>query len=202
MMNKRGLVISVVGITLIVISLSLAASVIPTTLNGPDDLSMPSLFEGVFDEISDEVLIMPGDSIHVSYGVYSQNVPFLWGIQILDFQQGDKLSINISNIFGDDYGEFIQTEPILFELLTISQSDTLNFEIQNTGNRDVVIVTMFSEDPDNSDVFADSNSPLNNMIFPLVVSGMLLIFGILIFIIGVIILLIDLKNYQTTKREF
>lgn len=202
MMNKRGLVISVVGITLIVISLSLAASVIPTTLNGPDDLSMPSLFEGVFDEISDEVLIMPGDSIHVSYGVYSQNVPFLWGIQILDFQQGDKLSINISNIFGDDYGAFIQTEPILFELLTISQSDTLNFEIQNTGNRDVVIVTMFSEDPDNSDVFADSNSPLNNMIFPLVVSGMLLIFGILIFIIGVIILLIDLKNYQTTKREF
>ena len=202
MMNKRGLVISVVGITLIVISLSLAASVIPTTLNGPDDLSMPSLFEGVFDEISDEVLIMPGDSIHVSYGVYSQNVPFLWGIQILDFQQGDKLSINISNIFGDDYGAFIQTEPILFELLTISQSDTLNFEIQNTGDRDVVIVTMFSEDPDNSDVFADSNSPLNNMIFPLVVSGMLLIFGILIFIIGVIILLIDLKNYQTTKREF
>ena len=87
-------------------------------------MSIASLFEGVFDEISDEVQIMPGDSVYVSYGVFSQNVPILWGIQILDFQQGDKLSINISNIFGDNYGEFIQKEPILFESLDILQSDT------------------------------------------------------------------------------
>jgi len=203
MMNKRGIVVFVIGFILIGISLSLAASVIPSTLDGPDDLSLASLFEGVFDEISDEIQIMPGDTIYVSYGVfYSQNVPFLWGIQILDYKQGDELSINISNIFGDNYGEFIQTEPILFESLDISQPDTLNFEIQNTGTREILVVTMFSEDPENSDIFTDSNSPVNNMIFPLIVSGMLLIFGIIIFIIGVIILLVDLKNYQTTKRKF
>ena len=68
-------------------------------------------------------------------GCFLKNVPVLWGIQILDFQQGDKLSINISNIFGDNYGEFIQKEPILFELIDILQSDTLNFEIQNIGSR-------------------------------------------------------------------
>ena len=202
MMNKRGIVVFVIGFILIGVSLSLAASVIPSTLDGPDDLSLASLFEGVFDEISDEIQIMPGDTIYVSYGVYSQNVPFLWGIQILDYKQGDELSINISNIFGDNYGEFIQTEPILFESLDISQPDTLNFEIQNTGTRDILVVTMFSEDPENSDIFTDSNSPVNNMIFPLIVSGMLLIIGIIIFIIGVIILLVDLKNYQTTKRKF
>jgi hypothetical protein len=61
---------------------------------------------------------------------------------------------------------------------------------------------MFSENPENSDIFTDSNSPVNNMIFPLIVSGMLLIFGIIILIIGVIILLVDLKNYQTTKRKY
>ena len=202
MMNKRGIVVLVIGFTLIGISLTLAASVIPSTLNNPDDLSLASLFDGVFDEISDDVQIMPGDSIYVSYSVQSYDVPFLWGVQILDYQKDDKLSINISNIFGDNYGEFIQTEPILFELLEISQSDTLNFEIQNIGTRDIVIVTMFSEDPDNSDVFTDSNSPVNDMIFPLMVSGMLLIFGIIIFIIGVIVLLVDLKNYQTSKKEF
>ena len=200
-MNKRGIVVFVIGFILIGISLSLAASVIPSTLNGSDDLSLASLFEGVFDEISDDIQIMPGDTIYVSYGVFSQNVPFLWGIQILDYTQGDELSINISNIFGDNYGEFVQTEPFLFESLDVSQPDTLNFEIQNTGTRDVLVVTMFSEDPENSDIFTDSNSPVNDMILPLIVSGMLLIFGIMILIIGVIILLVDLKNYQT-KRKF
>jgi len=202
MMKIRGLIIFIIGITLIGISLLLAASVLPSNFDGSEDLSMASLFEGVFDEISDEVQIMPGDLIYVSYGVYSQNVPILWGIQILDFQQGDKLSINISNIFGDNYGEFIQKEPILFELLDISQSDTLNFEIQNIGSRGITIVTMFSENPENFDVFSNSNSPLNEMIFPLMVSGMLLIFGIIILLLGIVILLVDLKNYQSTKREF
>ena len=202
MMKIRGLIISIIGITLIGISLSLAASVLPSNFDGSEDLSVASLFEGVFDKISDEVQILPGDSIYVSYGVFSQNVSILWGIQILDFQQGDKLSINISNIFGDNYGEFIQKEPILFELLDILQSDTLNFEIQNIGSRSITIVTMFSENPKNSDVFLNSNSPLNEMIFPLMISGMLLIFGIIIFILGMVILLVDLKNYQATKRKF
>lgn len=201
-MKIRGLIISIIGITLIGISLSLAASVLPSNFDGSEDLSVASLFEGVFDKISDEVQILPGDSIYVSYGVFSQNVSILWGIQILDFQQGDKLSINISNIFGDNYGEFIQKEPILFELLDILQSDTLNFEIQNIGSRSITIVTMFSENPKNSDVFLNSNSPLNEMIFPLMISGMLLIFGIIIFILGMVILLVDLKNYQATKRKF
>jgi len=201
-MKIRGLIISIIGIALIGISLLLAASVLPSNFDGSENLSMASLFEGVFDEISDEVQIMPGDSIYVSYGVYSQNVPILWGIQILDFQQGDKLSINISNIFGDNYGEFIQKESILFESLDISQSDTLNFEIQNIGSRGITIVTMFSENPENSDVFSNSNSPLNEMIFPLMVSGMLLIFGILTLLLGIVILLVDLKNHLSTKREF
>ena len=202
MMKTRGLIIFIIGIALIGISLSLAASVLPSNFDGSEDLSIASLFEGVFDKISDEVQIMPGDSVYVSYGVFSQNVPVLWGIQILDFQQGDKLSINISNIFGDNYGEFIQKEPILFESLNISQSDTLNFEIQNISSKSITIVTMFSENPKNSDVFSNSNSPLNEIIFPLMISGMLLIIGIIIFILGMVILLIDLKNYPSTKRKF
>ena len=201
-MNKRGMIIFASGLVLVGVSLSIAVSIIPSDVTGPNDLSMSVLFEGMFDEISNETLIMPGDSTFVSRGTFSSNVPLLWGIQIIDYQRGDTLSIKISNIFGDNYGEFIQTEPILFESLDILEPDTLNFEIQNTGTREILVVTMFSEDPENSDIFTDSNSPVNNMIFPLIVSGMLLIIGIIIFIIGVIILLVDLKNYQTTKRKF
>ena len=83
-------------------------------------------------------------------------------------------------------------------MLDILQSDTLNFEIPNIGSRSIII-TMFSEI---SDVFSNYDFPLNEMIFPLMVFDMLLIFGIIIFILGMVILLVDLKNYQATKRKF
>ncbi|MDH3823514.1 MAG: hypothetical protein OES19_07235, partial [Nitrosopumilus sp.] len=130
------------------------------------------------------------------------DVPLLWGIQIIDYQSGDKLYIKISNIFGDDYGEFVQNEPILFEVLEITQSDTLNFEIQNLGTRNVNVITMFSEDPENSDALSNPDSPVMNMILPLVISGFLLILGAIISIIGVIVILVDWKNNQNSKRNY
>ena len=54
--------------------------------------------------------------------------------------------INISNIFGDDYDEFIQTESILFEVLEISQSDVLNFEIKTSDSQNVNVFVMFSRE--------------------------------------------------------
>ena len=112
------------------------------------------------------------------------------------------MSINISNIFGDDYGEFIQDEPILFQILEITQSDTLNLEIQNLGDRNVNVSTMFSEEPENSDSLSNPHSPVMNMVVPLMVSGFLLVLGIIVLIIGVIVILVDLKNNQNNKRSY
>ena len=201
-MKKRGLIISLAGITLIGISLLIAMSVIPSTFSDSTTFSVPSMFEGMFNEISNEIQIMPGDSAYVSYSTFSSDIPLLWGIQIIDFQFGDKLSIHISNIFGDSYGELIQDEFILFEVLQIEQSDTLNFEIKNLGSQNIIVIAMFSEDPENSDALSSSNSTVMNMMAPLVISGIMIILGILISIIGGIILLIDWKNIQDDKRNY
>ncbi|MHA7734463.1 hypothetical protein [Nitrosopumilus sp. S6] len=201
-MKKRGPVITIIGVILVIISLSIAVSAIPTSVPGSGDLFVSSLFEDMFDEISDETQIMPDDSAYFSYATYSSDVPILWGIQIIDYQAGDELSITVSNIFGDDYGTFVQDEPILFEVLQISQSDTLNLEVQNIGTRDVSVVTMFSEDPENSESFTNPDSPVMNMVLPLMVSGFLLILGIIISIIGVIVILVDLKNNYDDKRNY
>ena len=201
-MKKRGPIVSVSGIVLIIISLSIATSAIPTNVTGSGDFFVSSLFEEMFDEISNEIQIIPGDSAHFSYTTYSSDVPILWGIQIIDYQAGDELSIDISNIFGDDYGTFTQKEPIIFEALQISQSDTLNLEITNVGVRDVTIITMFSEDPENSEALTNFDSPVMSMVVPLMVSGILLILGITILIIGVIVLLVDLKNNYNNKRNY
>jgi len=201
MMNKRGLIISIIGMMMIGISLSVAALSIPSSISKSDNFSVPLLFEGMFNDVSDEIEIMPGNSEYVSYSVSSSNVPLLWGIQIIDYHSGDKLSITISNIFGDDYGMFVQDEPILFEVLEITKSDTLNFEIQNIGTENVNIVTMLSEDPENSDSFSNPNSPMMNMVFPLLVSGILIILGIIVLMVGLLVIFIDWKDYQN-KRNY
>ncbi len=201
-MKKRGPIIAISGMIMVVISLLIATSAIPTNVTGPGDLFVSSLFEEMFDEISAEIKIMSGDSAHFSYTTYSSDIPLLWGIQIVDYKTGDDLSITISNIFGDDYGTFIQNEPILFEVLQISQSDTLNLEITNLGTRDVTIITMFSEDPENSESFTNPNSSVMSMVVPLMVSGILLILGITVSIIGVIVILVDLKNNYDNKRNY
>ncbi len=201
-MNKRGPIITIIGIVLVIISLSIAVSVVPSSVAGTGDLYVSSLLEGMFSFVSDEIQIMPGDFAYVSYSTFLSDVPLLWGIQIVDYQSGDSLSIKISNIFGDDYGEFVLDEPILFEILQITQSDTLNLEIKNLGSRNVIVIAMFSEDPENSNAFSNPNSPVMDMILPLAISGVLLILGILIFIIGIIVILVDWKNNQNSKRNY
>jgi len=50
---------------------------------------MITIFEGIFDEISNEIQIMPNNSAYVSYGAYFSNVLLLWGVQIIDYSPGD-----------------------------------------------------------------------------------------------------------------
>jgi hypothetical protein len=64
------------------------------------------------------------------------------------------------------------------------------------------VIVLFSEDPENSDTISNPTSPVNDMILPLVISGFLLIIGIIITIIGVIIMIFDLKNKLENKRNY
>lgn len=202
-MKKRGPVIGIIGLILVISSLSVMFSVFPASnITNRDDSSIPSMFEGMFNQVSDNIQIPPGESGYFSYSTKSSNVPLLWGVQIIDYHDGDKLSVSISNIYGDDYGVFSQDGPIIFETLEITKSDTLNFEIQNHGSRIINVVVMLSEDPDNSGALSSPNSPFMNKILPLAISGILIILGIITLLIGVIVSLVDWKNIQNNKRNF
>ncbi len=201
-MNKHGLIITIVGLVLVGVSFGVASSIIPSNIIGPNDLSMVIMFDGMFDEVTDELQISPGESVYVSYDASSHSVPLFWGIQLSEYETGDMLSITITNIFGDGNGEYTQSEPILFEMVESIESDTLNFEIKNIGQNTVYVIVMFSEDPENSDALSNLNSSLMNMALPLLISGFLLILGIIISIIGTIIILVDLKNNLDDKRNY
>jgi len=201
-MNNRGSLITFVGFGMIVVSLVIAISAVPSDIPESDTFLISSLFDGLFDDVSEPFQIMPGNVIYTSYSTYLSDVSLLWGIQIIDYQNGDKLLINISNIFGDSYGKFVQSDSVVFERIFVEQSDTLNFEIENIGNQDIDFVIMFTEDPENSDIFLNSDSSAMQMVVPLMISGFMLILGIIIIIIGIIIIIVDLKNNFKNKRNY
>ena len=201
-MKKYGPIIALVGFGLILISLLIAISSVPSNISEDETFLVSSLFEGMFDDVSETFQIMPGDIIYTSYTTSLSDVPLLWGIQIIDYQYGDKLYIQISNIFGNSYGEFIQNDSVLFTTTMVDQSDTLNFQIENTGTRIIDTVVMFSEDPENSDAFSNPNSPMMDMLLPLIISGFLIILGIIILTIGIIVTILDLKNKLDNKRNY
>lgn len=201
-MKKYGPIIAFVGFSLILISLLIAISSVPSDISEDETFLVSSLFEGMFDDVSETFQIMPGDVIYTSYTTSLSDVPLLWGIQIIDYQYGDMLYIQISNIFGDSYGEFVQNDSVLFTTTMIDQSDTLNFQIKNTGTRIIDTVVMFSEDPENSDAFSNPNSPMMDMLLPLIISGFLIILGIIILLIGIIVTILDLKNKLDNKRNY
>ena len=201
-MNNLGTIIVFVGFGMIVVSLVIAISAVPSDIPESETFLISSLFDGLFDDVSEPFQIMPGNVIYTSYSTYLSDVSLLWGIQIIDYQNGDKLLINISNIFGDSYGKFVQSDSVIFERIFVEQSDTLNFEIENIGNQDLDFVIMFTEDPENSDIFLNSNSSTMQMVVPLMISGFMLILGIIIIIIGIIIIIVDLKNNFKNKRNY
>ena len=201
-MNKRGPLVSFFGFSLILISLIVAVSSVPSELPKSESFLISSLFEDMFDYVSEPFKIVPGNVIYTSFSTYDSDIPLLWGIQILNYQNGDELSVKISNIFGDSYGEYIQSDSVYFETVFVEQSDTLNFEIENIGFKDVEFVIMFAEDPENSESLRNPNSPTAEMIVPLIVSGILLIVGIIVIIVGIILILFDLKNNFKNKKNF
>ena len=201
-LNKRGPVIIIIGLVFVISSLVIISSILPPNTAQNEELYIPTLFKGMFSQTSNDIQILPGTSEYYSYNTKSSNVSILWGVQIIDYQDGDNLSVTISNIFGDKYGVFTQITPIVFETLEISKSDTLNFEIQNHGSRTVNVVLMLSEDPKNSDAFSNPNSPMMTMILPMAISGIVFVLGIIVFLIGIILSLVDWKKIQNNKRNY
>ena len=100
-MKKRGPIIGITGSILIFGSLSIMVSVFSTNITDHSDSYIPSTFEGMFDQISDNIQILPGESGYFSYSPKLSNIHLLWGVQVIDYHDGDKLSTSISNIYGD-----------------------------------------------------------------------------------------------------
>ncbi|MBM3904612.1 MAG: hypothetical protein FJ357_05725 [Thaumarchaeota archaeon] len=193
-MQKRGIYVSIGGVSLVVISFAVAMSLVSSTGFPDSEFALSDMMEGMFDDVSDRVQIEPGETGIFSFDASSGVDSVFWGIQIMDFQAGDSVSISISNIYGDDIGTFESDQPALFETMKIEQADIYSFHVKNTGARPINTMMMFTKNPETSEKFSDPNSPLVKTLVPLAVSGILMMVGIIAIIIGVIIIIIDYRK--------
>ena len=66
-MNKRGPIIAFVGFAMIFVSLIVTISAVPSDISESDTFLISSLFEVMFDDVSETLQIMPGNIVYTSY---------------------------------------------------------------------------------------------------------------------------------------
>jgi hypothetical protein len=196
-MKKRGIYVSIGGVVMIAISFTMAMSILNDQDLGRNEFSISDVLEGMFDQVSDKTQILAGETASFSFDASTSTQTLLWGLQILDYQSGDVVSVSISNIYGDNFGQFNVNQPAIFETMKVEKSDIYNFNVENKGNRQITVVMMFTKNPNDSKMLSDPNSPLSKTVLPLAASGSFLIIGIITVIVGITIIIIDYRKRQS-----
>lgn len=199
-MKKRGPITLIAGTIMIVLAMSIAYSIIPTE-QGSDGNFFPSP-ESLFDNVSDKVTIEAGNVYTFSYTVNTAKVPLMWGIHIIDYNPNDNVGVSISNIFGDKFGSFVEGDPIFIKSFDVPKIDTYNFNVENKGKDPITAVMLFTENPEKSKALTDPNSSFVKNILPLAEAGFLLIVGIIVFVAGIILGVMDWRKGKNQSNKY
>lgn len=199
-MKKRGPIVIIAGAVLIGIALVISYSVME---RAGSSLGTNGFFpspESMFDVASEKEVINPGDAYTFSHTTSLSEVPLMWGLYITDFKPDDQAAVNVTNIFGDKFGSYLDSDPIFIKSFIIPKVDTYSFNVQNIGNSSITAEMMFTENPANSKALTNPNSSFNQNIVPLAAAGFMVIFGIIAAIVGVILTVIDWRKSRNQSR--
>ena len=188
----------IIGVVMIIAAFATVYSIIPPTIGmGENFFPAP---ENIFDSVTENQRIDPGASFTFSHTTGTSQVPLMWGLHIIDYQQDDSVSITVSNIFGDKFGSFDEGDPIFIKSFMIPKVDTYSFDVENKGKNPITVVMMFTENPEKSKALNDPNSTFHKSIVPLAIAGLLLIIGIIVLIAGTILSIVDWKKRKNQSR--
>lgn len=199
-MIRRGYLILIIGAALIASSFAVAFSVLPEVQSSIESGKFIPSLESMFDSVSEKTQILPVDSYSFPYTTKTSQAGLMWGLKISDYQQGDRVSVSISNIFGDDLGKFKSSDSVLIETFKIPKVDTYNFNVLNEGKRPISVIIMFTENLEHSEAMAKQDSPFFKNLVPLAVSGFLLIIGIIVLFVGVLLSILDWRKGKNQSR--
>ncbi|MGI0046685.1 MAG: hypothetical protein ACREBB_05805 [Nitrosotalea sp.] len=199
-MKKRGPIVVIAGVVLIAIAFVISYSVMERTGSGLGRNGFFPSPESMFDEVSEKEVIDPGTAYTFSHTTSLSQVPLMWGLYVTDFKPDGQVAINVTNIFGDKFGSYLEGEPIFIKSFVIPKMDTYSFNVQNMGNSSITAEMMFTENPEKSKALTDPNSSFNQNIVPLAAAGFMLIFGIIVIIAGIILSVMDWRKSRNQSR--
>ncbi len=190
------------GVIMIIIAASVAYSVMPKDQTGANSQDIFPTPESLFDSVSEKIRIDAGNVYTFTHTANAAKVPLMWGVHITDYQPEDSVGITISNIFGDKFGSFVESDPIFVKSFDIPKADAYNFNIENKGKQPITVVMLFTENPEKSKALTDPNSPFVKNILPLAASGFLLIVGIIVIIAGIALSVMDWKKAKNQSSRY
>ena len=186
------------GVVMIIVAFAIVYSIIPPTAGvGKNFFPSP---ENMFDSVTENQQIEPGTFFTFSHTTGTSQVPLMWGLHILDYQQDDQVSVTVSNIFGDKFGSFDEGDLIFIKSFMIPKVDTYSFDVENKGKNPITVTMMFTENPEKSKALTDPNSTFHKSIVPLAIAGLLVIVGIILLIAGIILSIVDWKKRKNQSR--
>ncbi len=199
-MKKRGPIVVIIGMVLIAVAFLVSYFIMEragSSLGGNGFFPSP---ESMFDEISEKETIEPGMSYTFYHTTSSSQVPLMWGLYITDYKSENRVTINVTNSFGDKFGSYTESDPIFIKSFVIPKVDTYNFKVENSGGSPITAEVMFTENPEKSRALTDPNSPFNKNIVPLATAGFMLIFGIIVVISGIVLCVMDWRKSRNQSR--
>ncbi len=199
-MKKRGPIVAIAGVVLIAIALAVSYSIVEragSSLGGNGFFPSP---ESMFDEASDKEMIEPGTTYTFSHTTSSSQIPLMWGLYITDYKPEDQVAVNVTNMFGDKFGSYVESDPIFIKSFVIPKVDTYSFSVANTGSSSITAEMLFTENPQKSKALTDPNSPFNKNIVPLAAAGFMVIFGIIAIIVGIVLSVMDWRKNRNQSR--
>ncbi len=199
-MKKRGPIVAIAGGVLITIAFLVSYSIME---RAGSSLGTNGFFpspESMFDETSEKETVNPGTTYTFSHTTSSSQVPLMWGLYITDYKPEDQVAVNVTNMFGDKFGSYVESDPIFIKSFTIPKVDTYSFDVTNTGKSSITAEMLFSENPEKSKALTDPNSPFNKNIVPLAAAGFMVIFGIIAIIVGIVLCVMDWRKSRNQSR--
>lgn len=199
-MKKRGPIVAIAGVVLIAIALAVSYSIVEragSSLGGNGFFPSP---ESMFDEASDKEMIEPGTTYTFSHTTSSSQIPLMWGLYITDYKPEDQVAVNVTNMFGDKFGSYVESDPIFIKSFVIPKVDTYSFSVANTGSSSITAEMLFTENPQKSKALTDPNSPFNKNIVPLAAAGFMVIFGIIAIIVGIVLSVMEWRKNRNQSR--
>lgn len=212
-MRRRGPLVGLIGAAITAGSflalLSVTADLDGIAVND-EMVSVRGLLDGVFTDVTDEVLVFAGDSAefrHVPHaggaGAADPDSPLLWAVEIADYEEGDAFSVSVSDGLGASvYGPRSSRDSVMFDTIAVPDADELVFSVRNDGDRPFLAAMMFVDDPGSVDLLGDSDSKLLAALVPIAVSGLAMLAGMTVMAAGAVITLVDWRKTRGRGRPY